>query len=688
MKMRGDSLEMSKKQTAFWALFFSAGGILTRFYRIGVGARTIWDEAHFGKFGSYYIKRQFYTDVHPPLGKMLIGLIGYLFGYNGRFEFGSGDLFRKDVPYVQMRMAVALFGALTVPIAFLTAVELGYSLTASVLVGALTMLDNGFVAIERILLLDPIMLFFITLSTLFFAAFTNKKTKTGSPRWFGTLLGTGVAIGCSASVKWVGFFVVAMVGILTIYQLWMLAEKRKTAPLLFAKHFGARAFCLIAVPAFIYVLSFVFHIAILMRTGPGDASMSSMFQANLIGNPLSEMPREVGYGSIVTMRPAHSGGGLLHSHVQTYPTGTFGQQVTTYGHKDTNNNWMLYPETGDSTENLLPAKKIKHGDTVRLLHVATGRFLQTSPFPAPLSGNKMEVSCKNSPAKSDGDDMWVVEMVSGGEELAGLETTFRLRHRTTGWLLESSGKRLPEWGFSQGEIVCDKDRNAKRKNSLWNIEDNFDPRAKKKEGGKQKTNFWKDFCDLNVSMFNTNNALVPDSELEPCVLTTKPSQWMFLHKGIRMSGWDDSMPKFYMLGNPIVWWLSGAAVFATAALLLGYTAMRKHGVLAETASNAFFIRAAPFCLLAWGMHFFPFFVLGRVLYLHHYFPCLFYAILCLGLLFDHLLPPKQNIRLTAMSAILAVATSAFIRFSPMCYGIEGPAKVFAEGRKWRESWNL
>jgi hypothetical protein len=87
----------------------------------------VWDEAHFGKFGAYYLNQTFYFDVHPPLAKMMVGLAGVLSGFDGTYDFPSGQVYPKHVPFTSMRILLALPGVALVPIAWATALELGFS---------------------------------------------------------------------------------------------------------------------------------------------------------------------------------------------------------------------------------------------------------------------------------------------------------------------------------------------------------------------------------------------------------------------------------------------------------------------------------------------------------------------------------------------------------------------------------
>lgn len=61
--------------------------MVARSSRIENEACYRFDEVHFGKFASKYIKTQYFVDVHPPLAKLLITLAAFIFGYDGQFEF-------------------------------------------------------------------------------------------------------------------------------------------------------------------------------------------------------------------------------------------------------------------------------------------------------------------------------------------------------------------------------------------------------------------------------------------------------------------------------------------------------------------------------------------------------------------------------------------------------------------------
>ena len=70
----------------------------------------------------------------------------------------------------------------------------------------------------------------------------------------------------------------------------------------------------------------------------------------------------------------------------------------------------------------------------------------------------------------------------------------------------------------------------------------------------------------------SNNALIPDPDKED-ILASKPFDWPFLQLGLRMCGWGDLQLKYYLLGNPVVWWGSSISLFASV-LVFGVYVLR------------------------------------------------------------------------------------------------------------------
>jgi hypothetical protein len=252
-----------------------------------------------------------------------------------------------------------------------------------------------------------------------------------------------------------------------------------------AAHFVSRVVGLIILPFLVYLLSFAIHFAVLTNTGPGDAQMSSLFQANLRGTEVGrDSPLEVAYGSMATIKNMGYGGGLLHSHVQTYPDGSGQQQVTCYHHKDSNNNWFFYPNRHDAPYDAeADPRFIADGETIRLLHAQTGRNLHSHQIAAPVTKSQWEVSCYGNATIGDDKDHWKIEVVSDAasrdrSKIRTLTTGFRLKHATMGCYLRAGNVNLPQWGFKQIEVTCTKENNPRDSYTHWNIESHVNEKRK------------------------------------------------------------------------------------------------------------------------------------------------------------------------------------------------------------------
>ena len=195
---------------------------------------------------------------------------------------------------------------------------------------------------------------------------------------------------------------------------------------------------------------------------------------------------EPAYGSKLTLKNMGYGGGLLHSHVQTYPVGSQQQQVTCYHYKDANNEWIVTPpwEDEEVTETST-LRFLDHGNTVRLVHASTGRNLHSHPVNAPVSKQNHEVSCYGNATIGDSNDYWIVEVVDdlvrgkkNIERVHSLTTRIRFRHLNLGCYLRAGNTVLPQWGFKQVEVSCTKENNKKDEHTHWNIESHWNDRRK------------------------------------------------------------------------------------------------------------------------------------------------------------------------------------------------------------------
>jgi dolichyl-phosphate-mannose-protein mannosyltransferase len=302
--------------------------------------------------------------------------------------------------------------------------------------------------------------------------------------------------------------------------------------------------------------------------------------------------------------------------VQTYPEGSNQQQVTCYHYKDDNNNWRILPRWDEPEySSSKPLRFLEHNDVIKLSHTSTTRNLHSHNVASFVTKNHNEVSCYGNATIGDNHDYWVVEVVDdlkqGRREnvkrIHALTTRLRFRHQVLGCYLRAASATLPQWGFKQTEVTCDKEDNPDDVHTYWNVESHYNERLPPGEARFYRSPFLHDFWHLNVAMMNSNNALVPDPDKED-VLASKPLDWPFLHLGLRMCGWGDAQTKFYLLGTPVIYFGGGISLIVSL-LALGVYLFRWQRKYQDMNSEEWghFLYVGKIAFLGWFFHYCTYF---------------------------------------------------------------------------------
>ncbi|KAI5120378.1 hypothetical protein M0805_006900 [Coniferiporia weirii] len=701
----------------------TALAFLTRFYKINNPDEVVFDEVHFGKFAAYYIRGEYYFDVHPPFAKMMFGAAGWFAGFDGNFNFENiGDSYTENhVPYIGLRALPATLGALTVPVVYAIMKESGYSTIIAAFSALLILLDNGHIAQDRLILLDAQLIFFTALTTYTYIRFRKLRYNEFSTEWWTWLIATGVCLACCLGSKINGILIFFTIGAAVLVDLWDLLDIKKGYSMEhFTRHFIARAIGLIIVPIIVYLSFFWVHFATLPHSGAGDSFMSPAFQETLLGNEMLLNSHEIRYYDTITMKHKETKV-FLHSHKEHYPLkyedgriSSQGQQVTGYGHNDTNNNWQIIPTKA------LPAtgrgRIVHHDDVIQLLHVNTQTFLLTHDVASPHMPTNQEFTTwpKDDNSRYN-DTLFQLSIIDAhdGQEWKTKSGYFRFIHVPTRVSMWTHKKPLPDWAFKQQEINGNK--NAQEKTATWYVDsliaaeddEDYKRRTSAVEAKEpKKRNFFKKFAELQLLMLQHNAGLTASHPY-----ASNPINWPFLISGI--SFWTDGKDQrqIYMIGNIVSWWTCTIALSIYVGILGADLLARRRGIepIPDPVRNRLWNNAGLF-LLGWATHYFPFFLMNRQLFVHHYLPAHLFSALVAGAVLNFVMSETINYPISirgrttrlrptqysdigskAFVAVMVIMVAMFLMLAfvaPLTYGTPGLDGEQVNARRLLSSWTL
>ncbi|KAF9047103.1 glycosyltransferase family 39 protein [Hymenopellis radicata] len=695
-----------------------------RLFKLNQPDQVVFDEVHFGKFASYYILRTYYFDVHPPFAKLLFGLAGWFVGFDGNFQFENiGDSYTvHHVPYIGMRALPAILGSLTVPVVYAIMKQTGHSTVIAAFSACLILFDNAHIAQSRLILLDATLIFFMSLTIYSYIRFQKLRYWEFSAQWYVWLILTGVFMACTWGSKVNGILTVATIGVATMIDLWELLDYKKGNSMEhFWKHFQARAIGFILVPFVIYLSFFYVHFAILTQSGPGDSFMSPAFQETLSGNEMLLNSHEIRYFDTVSMRHKDSKV-FLHSHVERYPLkyddgriSSQGQQVTGYGHNDTNNFWQIIPtkslpETGRG-------RIVRHDDMIQLLHVNTNTLLLTHDVASPLMPTNQEFTTwARDDTSRYNDTLFRLHLLDAhdGEAWKSKSGYFRLIHVPTRVSMWTHSKQLPEWAFKQQEINGNK--NPTEKTATWFVDEIVS--AENGEDLKNRTgpspakvpksmNFFRKWAELQLLMMQHNAGLTASHPY-----ASSPINWPFLLSGISFWTENDDQRQIYLIGNILGWWTCVVALSIFVGILgADLLARRRNNKPIEEPVRNRLWNSTGFFFVVWGVHYAPFFLMNRQLFIHHYLPSHLASALIAGSVLNFMLSDTVNypislqgpkdvrhkkfehadIGLKGPIIVVVFAVLLFMMFAfmaPLTYGTPGLTGEQVNAKRLLSSWTL
>ena len=242
----------------------------------------VFDEVHFGNFTNWYTLSQFYFDIHPPLGKLIMFLFANLSEYDGTIPFHNcPNRQYQNIDYIQLRITPAIFSALCAPLAYLSVRFSGFSATAAVTASVLVVCDTSLATEGRFILSDGLLHFFAMLHIAILTYTVSLPRGSSFIVWH---ILNGLSLGAACSCKNTAWGLMVLDAFL---YFWYFVPVIKLSWLDYMFELLVFGGTLATLMVLVYVWSFSVHFMILPYAGQGYGYLKDDMKKQLIQNRIA-----------------------------------------------------------------------------------------------------------------------------------------------------------------------------------------------------------------------------------------------------------------------------------------------------------------------------------------------------------------------------------------------------------------
>jgi len=218
--------------------------------------------------------------------------------------------------------------------------------------------------------------------------------------------------------------------------------------------------------------------------------------------------------------------------------------------------------------------------------------------------------------------------------------------------------------------------------------------------------FFSKFFELQLLMWQHNAGLTASHPY-----ASAPINWPFLLSGISFWTQNDDQKQIYLIGNIVGWWTCALALSLYVGILGADLLARRRGInpIPIAVRNRLW-NSAGFFGVVWFIHYFPFFLMSRQLFIHHYLPSHLASALVAGAVLHFLLSetidypisiaghftqrrPPQWAELGTRAPIIVAGfflalLLAYTYMAPLTYGTPGMDGETVNSKRLLSSWTL